>query len=69
MNSLDQFFGTTAVEQRCSNPKCRKILGGKEAIYTLRTKNQDSSLPYCGECARALLPKSQKQITETEEQP
>lgn len=50
------------VEERCSNPKCRKILGAKEPKYTIRFKGKEA--PYCRECAKAILPKPKPQETE-----
>ena len=37
------------VEERCSNTKCRKILGAKEPKYEIRVKGKVT--PYCRECA------------------
>jgi len=53
--TLDAFFGPTIVkkldngifiEERCSNPKCRKILGAKEPKYTIRLKDKEKA-PRC----------------------
>ena len=52
------------VEERCSNPKCRKILGAKEPKYEIRVKGKVT--PYCRECARAILPKPKKTEEESE---
>jgi len=41
------------VEERCSNPKCRKILKPPTIIYRLRIKGKIE--PYCQECAKAKL--------------
>ena len=60
-----QFDSGIHVEERCSNPKCRKILGAKEPKYTLRFKGKEE--PYCRECARAILPKP-KPTKETSEE-
>jgi len=60
---LDRFLPPTAVkpkhdqgifvEERCSNPQCRKILGPKVAKYTLRIKGKEE--PYCPDCAKKIL--------------
>jgi len=59
MSTLDAFLQPHHVEERCSNPKCRKILGAKEPKYTIRFKGKEGkeAPPYCRECARAILPK------------
>ena len=62
--SLDKFFGTEP-EERCSNPKCRKILGKKNPKYTLTIKGEKS--PYCRDCATHLMPKPKPK--EPEEEP
>jgi len=61
--SLDRFLPPTAVkpkqdsgifvEERCSNPHCRKILGSKEAKYVLRIKGKEGV--YCQTCAKKIL--------------
>jgi len=61
--TLDKFFPPTVVkakqdsgvfvQERCSNPRCRKILGAKEAKYVLRIKGKEA--PYCSACAKKIL--------------
>jgi len=61
--TLDRFFPPTAVkpkqdsgvfvQERCSNPKCRKILGPKVAKYVIRIKGKEQ--PYCQDCAKKIL--------------
>jgi len=61
--SLDRFLPPTVVkpkqdpsifvEERCSNPKCRKILSVKVPKYTLRSKGREQ--PYCPDCAKQIL--------------
>jgi len=41
------------VEERCSNPRCRKILGVKEPKYVLRIRGKEA--PYCRACAKVIL--------------
>lgn len=70
--TLDQFLPPTVVksrpdsgifvEERCSNPKCRKILGPTVIKYTLRVKGEKK--PYCRECARAIMPKPKPETEE-----
>jgi len=70
--TLDQFMPPTIVkskpdsgifvEERCSNPKCGKILGLKEPKYTIRSKGKEAV--YCRDCAKAILPKPPKPETE-----
>lgn len=61
--SLDKFLPPTLtkskkdsgifIQERCSNPKCRKILGSKVVKYTLRIKGEDK--PYCSNCAKQII--------------
>ena len=62
MSTLDAFLQPHHVEERCSNPHCRKILGAKEPKYTIRVKDKETS--YCRECARAILPKPKPKESE-----
>ena len=56
--SLEKFFQTPPLAERCSNPKCRKVLS-KQAKYTLKVKGEE--LVFCRECARPHLPKPKSQ--------
>jgi len=59
--SLDRFLPPTAVkpkqdtgifvEERCANPRCRKILKGVKYHLTIK----GITAPYCQECAKAKL--------------
>lgn len=70
--TLDAFFPPTVikkpdsgifVEERCSNPYCRKILTVKEPKYTLRIKGKEA--PYCMACAKKILrPQEEEQEKE-----
>jgi len=61
--SLDQFFPPTVVkpkqdsqlfvEERCANPKCRKILKILAIKYTLTIKGKTGT--YCQACAKKIL--------------
>lgn len=65
--ALDTFFQTPKPKEteRCSNPKCRKILGVKEPKYTITIK--DKTTTFCRECAREHLPKPKPQKPMEEE--
>jgi len=48
-----------AVEgDKCSNPKCGKILSPKEPKYILRRKGKENT--YCQACAKAILRPQEK---------
>jgi len=54
--SLDRFLpegedNHTAVQERCSNPKCRKPIGNVK--YTLTVKGKEGL--YCQTCAKKIL--------------
>jgi hypothetical protein len=54
--SLDNFLPKQPpkpVEQRCDNPKCRKVLGINVVKYELERKGKKQTL--CQTCAKALL--------------
>ena len=61
--TLDQFFGPTVVkpnqksevyvEERCANPKCRKILKIPDIKYTITVKSKTGT--YCQPCAKKIL--------------
>lgn len=47
------------VEERCANPRCRKLLKN-EIKYTLRKKGKEET--YCQACAKAILrPEEEKE--------
>jgi hypothetical protein len=54
--TLDSFFGAkpkqVLVEERCSNSRCRKLLG-KGPKYTLTIKGEEKL--YCQTCAKKIL--------------
>ena len=50
--SLDKFLGTKP-EERCSNPKCRKIIRKTDTKYELTVK--DKKGVYCQPCGSAIL--------------
>ena len=54
--TLDRFFGAkpqqVLVEERCSDPRCRKLLG-KDPKYTLRFRGKEAV--YCQACAKKIL--------------
>ena len=53
--SLDRFLPKdsqhTAVEQRCANPNCRRVIRGVK--YTLTVKGKEDT--YCQTCAKQIL--------------
>lgn len=54
--SLDTFLPKQApkpVEQRCDNPKCRRILGPSVVKYELTRNGKKTT--YCQPCAKAIL--------------
>lgn len=61
--TLDTFFQAPKPKEteRCSNPKCGKILGVKEPKYTLTIKGKATA--FCRECARKHLPEPRPRLT------
>lgn len=55
MSGLDAFLGTSKPkpENRCANPKCRKVLTTKDTTYTLTRKGKTET--YCQPCAKLIL--------------
>jgi hypothetical protein len=63
LGTLDQFFPPSEVkpkqdlgvfvEERCANPKCRKVLRVTDIKYTLRIKGKEAV--YCQPCAKQIL--------------
>jgi len=58
MTTLDQFLSPSESkprlpEERCANPKCRKILKITDIKYTLRVKGKEGV--YCRTCAKEIL--------------
>jgi len=60
--TLDQFLPPSVVkpktsqvfvEERCANPKCRKILKITDVKYTLKIKGKEAT--YCQACAKKIL--------------
>lgn len=60
--NLDRFFPPSVLkpkssqvftEERCANPKCRKILKIIDVKYTLRIKGKEAV--YCQHCAKTIL--------------
>lgn len=61
--TLDKFFPPSMakpkqdpavfVEERCANPKCRKILKITDIKYTLKIKGKEAT--YCQPCAKKIL--------------
>jgi len=61
--SLDRFLPPTVakpkqdsavfIQERCANPKCRKILKVTDPKYTLRIKSKNAV--YCSACAKKIL--------------
>jgi hypothetical protein len=59
VSTLDQYFQvpkkeeSTAIADRCANPRCRKVISCTETKYTLTIKGKD--IVYCQGCAKKIL--------------